>query len=497
MDIMARGTGLRAAFVAFCVVTLVTAVALGGQVGLLDQLLVLAALALWGALGLAIEADRIVRDRSSVAIPGIVVLLPLFHVLFSSGRWEYLFQVGVVALLALQLSLLSPARRFAAVRRALPLLGPALLLATTVAASYAVSNSIGRSDLLELFNWVTGTAFVLLAALYCRSLQDLRRLLNIVIVGALVQVPIVLGQAAGLMDNLPGGLAQLSPTNWGGSVTGHLGSEAGGAIVTRYPGSFGSAENFAEYCGIMLILCLGLLLFEPRKPRIAFLGFAAAAISVMGWFTGTRSFVLGAAGGTAFLLLVALLVFGPRIARVWRLGTGLVLSTIVVLWLVPGEVTAGFLSRFRSPDFSLSGPNALDRLGMFKQWAALGRDMPLLGYGTRMHAVVRAANPVLAEWPHSLYFWAWLTSGALGLVAAVLVVALAIYLPVCTLKRRAAVGYRQLGLVFAAIAVYWAVSELKIEFVRLSFYVDFVFLLLGIIASLYVLAYDSSQSSDL
>ena len=373
------------------------------------------------------------------------------------------------------------------------MLVPVLVLLAAVALSYSLSDVVTKDDVLGLFSLVASASFVPLAAFYCRCLVDLKRLLYVLIIGGMLQVPVVLAQAAGLANNLPGGLAQLSPAKFGGSLAGRVGTAAAqSTIVTRYPGSFGDYENLAEYCGIIVLLCAGLLLFNRGSWRSALLAVGMATMAVAGWLTGTRGFVLGTAGGVAILLLAALLLTGPRLSRVWRLAGAVGLSVITVVAFVPAQVTRGFLSRLASPDMSLSGPNALDRLSLFRAWLKLARTMPASGYGTRMHEMVKISDPIHVGWPHSLYFWGLLTAGFFGLVAVVLLVTAAVVLPCRTIFFRAPAGYREIACVFAAVTIYWAASEAKIEFVRNYFYVDIVFLLFGVVSSLYALSRDAS-----
>ena len=475
---------------------LAAALAFAGLADSIGASIVPLALGLWVVFGMTVDASLIAEGRPPVGVLVVVIVLPFVHIVLPWGGWGHVFQVAIAAQVVFYLSLLPPRLRVDSVRRSLPLFVPVLLLVSTVIVSYSLSAHVDKYDRYGLLELTCAAALVLLAAVYCRSLPDLERLLCVFIVGGMLQLPIVIGQAVGLMDSLPGGLGQLSPANWGGSLA-NAGASGGGAVVLRYAGSFGSAENFAEYCGILVLLSLGLCLFEPSRSKAMLFALAAAAAIVTGVFTGTRSFVLGVAGGASILLLEALLLAGPRVTRLWRLVAGTVLGAIAVLWLVPGSVTAGFLSRFQSSDFSLTSPNALNRLPLYKAWIRLAHEMPWFGYGTAMSSAVQAGYPEMSiGWPHSLYFWALLTSGFLGLVALCIVIVMVIYLPVRTATLHVTSRYRQLGCVFAAVAIYWSVNEAKIEFVRLTFYVDLVFLLFGMIASLYVLSRDAVATPD-
>lgn len=477
------------------VLGLAALLAIAGPLGMQGWSIVVLAVVLWAVLAMVVDAERISQGRLPLGLPALVLALPYVHLLLPWGGWEYFFQSGVVALAVFYLALVSRGERRAILRRALPILVPVLVLVAAVTLSYSLSDGLTRHDVYGLFSFVAAAAFVPLAAFYCRSPGDVRRLVYILIIGAMLQLPVVLGQAAGLTDNLPGGLAQLSPANWGGSLVGRLGAtSAQGAIVTRYPGTFGSAENFAEYCGIILLLCVGLLLFDRGKRRAVLLAVGSACVAVMGWFTGTRGFAIGTAGGVAIILLAALLLTGSRLPRLWRLGATVLLGVTAVAVFIPGQVTEGFLSRLTGPDMSLSGPNAFDRLSLFRVWFELAAKMPAFGYGARVHDVLQLSNSNHPLWPHSLYFWGLLTAGVFGLLAVVLLVAVVIFLPLRTTFLRAPATYRELACVFTAVTIYWAVSEAKIEFVRFYFYSDIVFLLFGMLSSLYVLSRDAAAA---
>jgi hypothetical protein len=453
------------------------------------------ALVLWATLAVVTDAERVSHGRLPLGVPALVLALPFFHLLLPWGGWEYVFQGGVVALTVFYLALVSRSERRAVLRRALPMLVPVALLVAALTMSYALSDGLTKHDLYGLFSLVAAVAFVPMAAFYCRSLGDLRRLAYILIVAGLLQLPVVLGQAAGLADNLPGGLAQLSPAQYGGSLAGRLGTTATqSAIVTRYQGTFGDYENLAEYCGIVLLLCVGLLLFDRGRRRWVLLAGGTAGAAVVGWFTGTRGFAIGTAGGVAILLLAALLLTGPRLPRLWRLAATVLLGVTAIIVFIPGQVTEGFVSRLTNSDMSLSSPNAFDRLSLFRVWLKLAGRMPVSGYGPRMREVLQLAAPYNVGWPHSLYFWGLLTAGVFGLLAVILLVAIAIFLPARSAFRRGPTEYRELACVFTVVAVYLAVSEAKIEFVRHSFYVDIIFLLLGMLSSLFVLSRDAAAA---
>lgn len=431
------------------------------------------------------ETERVRLGRRPLWVPLLLVALPFGWLL--GARWVLLTQVAVCGLVVMYLALLSPVQRAVAVRRVMPVLIPAALLVGFVSLSYVLSQSVGTADVLRLVELASGLAFILLAAVYCRSSSGFERLVELIVLVAVLQLPIVVAQAIGLTNALPSALGQLNARAFGGTLASPTISVAGGSsslgFVFRFPGSFGDYELLAECAGLALVLCVGMIVFGlGRRSRVQLLAAAFCALAV-GWFTGTRSFVMASAGAVVVLLVLAVLMSGDRIKRVRRFAVGAVLLGLALIWLVPGEVTSGLLSRFVLSDASLSGPNAFNRGALFRIWWELAQKMPPLGYGTRMMEVVQASHPsFVLESPHSLYFSVLLTAGWLGLAALIALVVTVIFLAARTALSGTSADSRYWGAVLLAAALYIFVNETKIEFLRLPFYTDLVFLLFGLVA---------------
>ena len=396
--------------------------------------------------------------------------------------WQVLFQALIALAVLFYLSLATPEERSHVVRNARPLALPAFLLVFLVTLSYLSSQTLSRFDGYFLFEFLTCLSMIPLVALYCKTLRDFERMVYVVIAGGLLQLPIVLGQALGYADSLPGGLARLGAS--GGSLT----DLAVSGSVARYFGSFGDYELLAEYSAIVLILCFGIVVFGLSSRRsLMVLGTVGAAL--VGWFTGTRGFALGALGGVAILAILAVFLSGRRFARVWRLAVLLFAVVVGILWLVPSQVTAGFLGRLALPNSSISGPNAFNRAPLFKTWISLAHGMPPLGYGADMMDRVHRAYPMLVS-PHSLYFSILLSGGFPALAALILFVAVLLFTVLKVTLASPVPKCRRWGAVLTAVVAFWLVDEIKIEFLRLPFYMDFVFLVFGLIAALGALSWN-------
>jgi hypothetical protein len=431
------------------------------------------------------ETERVRCGRRPLWVPLLVVGLPFVWLL--GERWVLLTQVAVCGMVVMYLAVLSRSARAIAVRRVMPVLIPAGLLAGTFALSYALSQSLSKTDLYGLAQFVSAPAFVLLAGIYCRSWNDLELLVEMILLAVVVQLPIVLAQAFGLTNALPGPLRQLSAQAFGGTLSSPTIAVAGGSsamgFVFRFPGSFGDYELLAECAGLALVLSVGMIVFGlGSRSRLQLLAAALSALCV-GWFTGTRSFVVASAFAVVVLMVMAVLMSGARFKRVMRFAAGAIFLGLALVLVLPREVTSGLLSRFLLSDVSLSGPDAFNRAGLFKTWWELAQKMPWSGYGTRMMAVVQAAHPsFVLKSPHSLYFSVLLTAGWFGLAALICLLTAVVVSAVLAARSQGSAMSRYWGAVFLAATLYVIVNEVKIEFLRVPFYTDLIFLLFGLVA---------------
>ena len=457
-----------------------------------DSLLRLAPIVLvlpWALSALLVERSRVKEGRSPILIPLLVLVLPFYSLAIPDHRFELLMQASAVLAVAYYVNLMKRSAVRAAFARVRPILIPATVFAGFVGLSYVLSPRLARADVYSVFNLITGVAYIALAGIYCRSLRDFERLIRFLILAAVLQLPVVVAQAMGWASALPGGLSALDPAEYGGALADSLGVSS---AVVRYPGSFGDYELLAEFCGMMLVVCIGMLMFNLTGRSRPTMILAAIAISVTGWFTGTRSFVIVALGGLLVLSAFALLQGGHRFTRLGRLAAILGFVAGAALLIIPDSLRRGFIERISTTSFT--GTYAFNRAELFTAWLDLAKRMPWQGYGPRMPEMLPVAYRGFdGNWPHSLYFTALLTSGIMGLLTLIWMMATFVYLAVSTALAKVPTRHAQWGAVMAAAALYLVANEAKIEMVRLVFYVDIVFLLFGMVSSLHALALEDRR----
>ena len=343
--------------------------------------------------------------------------------------------------------------------------------------SLAISNWItpgGSSSAIDLpLMLLSGTAYMCLAVLYCRSLVDAERLVAFVVGAALLELPFVLLQATAWGNSLlPAGLQS---GEWGGPI-----AQMSGSAVARYPGSFGSAELVAEFAGIAVILATGMALGTARVVAGWYWVGAVIGTFVVGFLSGTRGFLLGSAVGIVALAgwSLAHRTKNSRSA-LWLAGT-LAGCAGLVAFVLPRIVVGGFLSRFTEQGL-FGGPNALNRGLMFSTWLDLARDMPLYGYGTTM---LDTALSSFSDFPikdtHSLYFAILLTGGFAALALLLLFIGSVLFPVVRVAFRRHNQATSNLSFLMLTVILFWIVDEFKIEMIRLFFYTAIVFVVIGI-----------------
>ena len=476
-----RSVSVAAAGLIVALVLGLTYLALRGQI---PSNLVAVAVALpWLAVILSVDSRRMNLGLAPIGILVLVLALPFAHLAFSSGLPGVLFQGGSLAVAAFYLSALGPAERRRALARAYPVALPLLILFCLFGLSYVLSPVLTRGDLYVVFNLVSASAYVVLAGVFCNSVQRVTRGIVLLIVVGAIQLPILVAQASGIADRLPASLG-LGTAGWGGSLVGRVGTG-----LTRYPGSFGDVELLAEFSTACFVLCLGLMMFRLRPPRSSILYALAGCVALVGWLTGTRSFLFGAVGGSLLLLAIALQQSGLRLARAGRvvLVFGLVGAAVVVL--VPSSVNSAYLDRFSLPEVSLSG-NFFNRGNLYRtSWDLVG-DMPASGYGANMMTVFEQSWGAPVVSPHSLYMTTLLTAGFMGLAGLAWLLFALVAMPLsCALRRRGGrTELRALGSILAVVMVSWVLSEVKIEFLRQIFYVDLMAFLFGLVSSLFWLS---------
>lgn len=456
--------------------------------------LVVVAIALpWLVTILGIDSQRMRLNLTPIGIPMLILLLPFARLVFSGGLAEIVVPAGSVGLAVFYLSSLDSGERRHSLARAFPVALPFAILFCLFGLSFLVSTELTAADVNVVINLIFASAYVVLAGVFCSSVQRVRRGVVLLIVVGAMQLPIVVGQAIGVADRLPTSLG-LGTVGWGGSLVGRVGAGAAGGLA-RYPGSFGDVELLAEFSLVCLLLGIGMIVMGLRPPRLSILFALAACVALVGWLTGTRSFLIGAAGGSLLLVAFALQQSGPRVARGARAVLVVVVLGVVIATLVPSSVTSAFLGRFASPAVT-HDVGFINRGPLYIAAWGLTDNMPAFGYGANMMRVFqqRWGSPIVS--PHSLYMSVLLTAGCLGLAILVwLLLGLVSMSLSCALGRRVGqTELRSLGGILAVVIVCWILNEVKIEFLRQGFYVDLMAFLFGLVSSLFWLSRSPEQA---
>lgn len=426
------------------------------------------------------------NQEPSKVLPLLILGLPFYN-LFLVKRGDLVWQCVSLAILLIYFFIQPTNDRILALRRARPLLIPVVMI-FIVSTFSVIFSDVYNSDLF--FNWfvfASSIIYLLLACLYCRTMADVYRLMAIIVLCGLLQFPIFIGQATGLTNKLPGGLAQLSSQAWGGAI----GTSSQGA---RYPGSFSDYELVAEYLAIAFLFGLGLFFLQKEtKWKIVLVG-ALGVIFVTAIMTGTRGFV-------AMILIGALIILYGKFKDSGRFfstlfSVALLVLAILVLanYLLPEVQKNALMSRL-ALDQIFTGGNLLNRQILFTAWLRLLPGMPFWGFGNGMRAAINSVSPFgpIILSPHSLYFAMLLTYGYLGLVAILSLILGAVILLVRTILK-APPAYQFCGWILLAVMLAWVADEIKIDFVRYQFYIDFVYLLFGMISCVYSLSLEKTQS---
>ncbi len=205
----------------------------------------------------------------------------------------------------------------------------------------------------------------------------------------------------------------------------------------RVVGIFGYSPNYLALflAPIAVLLTAYCLQFAAQKKYrwfvVSCLPLAVSLIAL--YLSGSRGGLLALGGGIVFYLIVK---FWPKIKlKLWlKIGLGIIIAASII--------TAGWIFR---PDFSLRGdvPSRVISSNnvRFQIWQAsveLGTKHPVLGVGLGnfqnafADLTIKRINfdNYIIPWalsPHNLFLMFWLTTGALGLIASIWLIAYSIW----------------------------------------------------------------------
>lgn len=353
----------------------------------------------------------------------------------------------------------------------------AFFLFAVLASQVATGSVLNRQSPFAFIYFLNAVGFFLLTCLYCTSVTEVRRLIWVLVVGGGLQVLVVMEQSLDLAGPLHW-LLNLPP--WGSFVH----------------GSLGDGELFAEYMIILSVWSIGLAWFAGSlRERIVALLFALGYIFA-GAATVYRSFLPGIAGSITLLVVLALSGKHPLKRKGRAVFTLAILSTVIGVFfseVLANGIASTALSRFSEIDFS--GPDAFNRARVYSAVASMAPTIPLTGLGIKHLDELswRVGYQLIST--HSIVLWALLSAGWLGLlslvtlIVSVAVVAIRAYL--AAVKQRGTTLWVSATLV-ATIAIF-VVDQLKVDYVRSPTYAYFVWIIFGMISSLYVLTHEASR----
>jgi hypothetical protein len=434
---------------------------------------------LFGVLILALVILYDVKNSARLFVPFLVLSLPL-QPIFSVGYVPQL-TVQLLGLAALFYSwlLASSAIRAIFLRKVKLLIVPTLAFSLTFFLSYLASGELATEDWVFLLRLIGSISYAYLGCIYCNSFEDVKRILWVLAIIGIIQLPVMYGQVQGWIDGLAAMDPRINHTFWAQYAASSHSS------MIRVPGMFLDYELVAEYFDMMILFCTGFFILgsQLRVKIIALL--SIGILIVAGFYTGTRAFLWGLGGG--LLVITFLISFRLGLNKVLRnsliIGGILVVAVIV---LSRQSVFASYIERFLNTDI---GINSYDtRTAVFSIDVALARGMPFLGYGHlfQQSATTLANSSVFL--PHSLYLSMLLINGYPGLIVTFLFVAIPILWMLKILVSQNTKMHYAWAIVFLSVWIFWSVNEIKVEFIRQPFYMNIVFFLFGMIASVYMLA---------
>jgi hypothetical protein len=417
-------------------------------------------------------------QKPSMLIPLLMVSLPFYN-LFLVWQADLIWQCISLGVFMVYFLAQSSQDRRLALNRAAPLLVPMAILVFVSTFSVVFSREINKEIIIHWFEFASGIVYWLLVCLYCRSFSDVYRLMVILFICGLFQLPIYVGQALGWTSHFSGGLAKLSPDIWGGPL-----ASAGQDV--RYPGSFGDVELVAEYFGIIFLFGMGIFLMLRERIKRFTMVFALAIVVGMGIMTGTRGFLVMILLGTVIVLYGNYRHKGSQVGNPVNILVLISIVIILVLFFIPDVAITSLIEKFSFDQIFKSG-NLINREILFSSWLTLLPEMPFWGFGNNIWNAINTVSPFVVQSPHSLFFSMLLIYGYIGLFAIFLLLLCSLIILIKS-AFRAFYPRQFISWILLAVFVSWVADEVKIEFIRQQFYIDFIFLLFGLITCIYGLS---------
>jgi O-antigen ligase len=370
--------------------------------------------------------------------------------------------------------------RYEYIRRIKPLIFPTGIVVFSFFLSYFFAGKLENKDWSFLLNLLGVVGYAYLACFYCNSLENIKKILWVLIGIGMMQLPVMYAMSRGWTNGLLGNLGILSNQSWGGFASDYV------TTALRYPGLFGDYELLAEYLDMMILFSIGISLFTHSIRERIFSILAAFLMIVAGFYTGTRAFVVGLAVGLGIMIIL----FAIR-SGYWKKFTHILIIGVLIIsvlyFLSTQEIFRGYFDRFLNTDLSSGYYDT--RNEVWTTSFSMMQKLPFTGYGNQMMEIFDTIGRGIYASPHSLYFSMFLTSGFPGIIAIIIMICIPFLWMIGILINRRMKYYHAWSIVMISVWAFWVANEIKIELIRYAFYMNTVFFLFGIFASFYDLAF--------
>ncbi len=424
------------------------------------------------------------HKESSLLVPFVIISIPIQAVLVRTIPIMLVTQLSIVLVVLFYLQIFSRQNRQEYLRKIKFLIFPTIAFSASIILSYFIAGNLQRNHYVFLLYLVGSMAYAYLACIYCKDIGNIKKILWVMIAIGIVQLPFLYAQSRGWTDLLPSELKMFASSTWGGA--------ASSVTVLRYGGMFGDYELLAEYLDIAVLFCVGIFIItSSRKERfLAFL--SLVLILIAGFYTGSRTFILGLGLGVAVMvfLMIIKLGFNKNLVNFLVIVSILI---VAIVYLGTQEIFSGYIARFQNSQIGLN--NFDTRNIVWEKSFSLMKNSPFTGYGAWMKDIFISTPGGGYDSPHSIYFWMFLTAGYPGLIAILILVITPFVWTFRVLSNKRATAYHMWAIIFISVWGFWIANEIIVEFTRYPFYIDIVFFLLGITASFYDLAFNKAINS--
>lgn len=415
-------------------------------------------------------------NRPSLLVPLLVLAIPIQRIFLSTLFMQVASQLLILLVIFFYLTIYSSQARYDYLRKIRPLFFPTIAFAFSILLSYVVAGGLDVKLWANILYILGSIGYAYLACIYCNSLENIKKILWVFVGIGIIQLPIMYAISQGWTGSLPGALQELNKYSWGGVASPF------NTTAFRYPGTFGDYELIAEYFDILVLICVGFFMFSSRKRERVFSILSMLIIITAGFYTGTRTFILGIGIGLVVMGFFMTIKLGIKKYLGYLLIFGIFLGLIIAL-LSSDSIFGGYINRFLNT--SIGSGNFDSRTDVWTISILLIHKMPFWGYGASVMELFNAtANRIFLS-PHSLYFSMLLRSGYPGLIAILVMIFAPIFWMVRILFNNTNKTYYAWAIVFLGIVIFWMINEIKMEFIRQVFYMNIIFFFLGIFASYY------------